>query len=152
MSDNAVVVACLKEQGGTVSRVMCSLAQKIMDWTELRSMTLSARYIPRKNILADQLNCPDQVLPTEWSLLPGYSMPYAKCFGCSHMDLFATRANAKLPLYVSLGLDPMVWKQGAFQHTWNYLGAYASPPPSSKTVLLRVMFSANFSLVPVTPL
>ena len=63
MSDNATVEAYLKKQEGTASRVMCSLAQDILVWAELHSVTLSTRYFPGKNILADQLSCPDQVFP-----------------------------------------------------------------------------------------
>ena len=40
-------------------------------WSEVYSVALTARYIlGEKNILADQLSRPDQVLPMEWSLLP----------------------------------------------------------------------------------
>ena len=54
MTDNTTVVAYLKKQGGTVSRVMSILAQEVMAWTELHSVTLFTRYIPgKKNILVD---------------------------------------------------------------------------------------------------
>ena len=66
MSDNALVVAYLQHQGSTVPRTVCLMASEITRWTEQHSAYLSARYIPRrKNILADQLSCPDQVLPME---------------------------------------------------------------------------------------
>ena len=45
MSNNTTVVAYLKKQKGAVCRVMCSLIRDIMTWTELHSVTLSARYI-----------------------------------------------------------------------------------------------------------
>ena len=65
MSDSATMMACLKKQRGSVSRVMCILAQEIMAWTELNSVTLSIRYILRKkNALADQLSHPDPILLT----------------------------------------------------------------------------------------
>ena len=35
------------------------------------------------------------------------------------LDLFDTRANAKLPLYVFPVLDPMVENEAAFQHLWD---------------------------------
>ena len=53
MSDNATVVAYLKKQWGTVSKVLCSLAQETVTWTELHLVTSFMRYIPgNKNILA----------------------------------------------------------------------------------------------------
>ena len=42
------------EQGGMVSRVMCSLAHEVVQWTDVHSVNLLARCIPgKKNILAD---------------------------------------------------------------------------------------------------
>ena len=70
MSDNASVVSYLLNQGSTVSPVLCHMAAEVIFWTECHSVSLTARYIPgRRNVLADFLSCPDQVLPTEWSLL-----------------------------------------------------------------------------------
>ena len=59
----------------------------------------------------DHSCCLDQVPPTEWSLRLRVSDSLCEVFGCPHIDLFATRANAKLPLYVLLFPDLMVWKQ-----------------------------------------
>ena len=69
ISDNASVVAYLWHHGGTVSWRLCLMVPEITQWTERHSVQLEARCIPGRNILADQLSCPDQVLPTEWSLL-----------------------------------------------------------------------------------
>ena len=72
-SYNSTIMVYLKKQGGTVSKAMCDLAQEIMMWSEFHSGAISMRYIAGKmNIRADQLNRPNQVLPTEWSLFsPG---------------------------------------------------------------------------------
>ena len=52
MNDNG---GLSEEVRGIVSRVMCGLVQEIVAWTEIHSVTLSARDIPeKKNILADQ--------------------------------------------------------------------------------------------------
>ena len=66
MSDNAMVVIYLRHQGGTVSHVLCRMDAEVVLWTECHSVSLTARYISgKKNVLADQLCCPDQVLSTE---------------------------------------------------------------------------------------
>ena len=66
MSNNATVVAYLQHQGGTVSRVLCCMAAEVVLWTERHSLSLTATYIPgKKNVMADQLSHPDQVLPME---------------------------------------------------------------------------------------
>ena len=67
MSNSATVVAYLKKQGGAVSLDMCKLAQEVIKWSELNVVTITARYISRKNnIQTSQLSYPDQVLSTEW--------------------------------------------------------------------------------------
>ena len=48
-----------------------------------------------------------------------------------YLDLFATRAKAKLPMYVSPVLDPLAWKQDAFQYPWDHLSANSFPPLGS---------------------
>ena len=78
MSDNATVVAYLRNQGsGTISRVLCRIAAVVVLWAKYYSVSLTGRYIPgKKNVLADQLSHPDQVLPTEWSFLLRSSMGF----------------------------------------------------------------------------
>ena len=49
MSDNDTFVSYLKKQGETVSKTLYDMAQEIVLWTEVHSVTLSARYIPGKN-------------------------------------------------------------------------------------------------------
>ena len=44
------------------------------------------------------------------------------------MDLFATRLNTKLPLYVSPIPDPQAWAVDALNIPWENLVAYAYPP------------------------
>ena len=44
--------------------MLCDLTQEMILWMEVCSVALSVRYIPRKNILVEQLNHPDQVLPS----------------------------------------------------------------------------------------
>ena len=68
MSDSTTLVAYLEKQWGTVSWVMCSLAQETVSWAELHSVTSSVRYIPVKKSI--RLSYPEEVLPTEWSFLP----------------------------------------------------------------------------------
>ena len=78
--------------------------------------------------LTGPVELPNQVLPTKWLLLPQVYDAICKVFECPHVDLFATRANAKFPLQVCQFADLLVWKQGAFQHPWNNPSAYTFPP------------------------
>ena len=93
MSDNVIFVAYLRNQGGTVSRVMGDLA-------------------------------------------------------CGLVNLFTTRVNVKLLLYISPVPDPMAWKQDAFQHSWDHLSDYSfSPFTLIQQVLSKALLPTRLSLV-----
>ena len=129
--------------------MMCCMACEIVRRTELHSVTLTAQYIlGKKNILAYQLSRPDEVLPKERSLLPRVFKAICGVFGCPHLNLFVTRVNTRLPLYISPVPDLMAWKQDAFQHPWDHLSAYAFLPFARlRPVLLRVLLLTGFSLI-----
>ena len=56
LSDNTTIMAFLKKQGSTVSKVLCDLVREIIVWLEVHLLALTTRYTPRKkNFLADQL-------------------------------------------------------------------------------------------------
>ena len=65
MCDNSTVVAYDNKQGGTVSRFLCSLASRLLRWTESLDIHLDARYLPGSSVLADIVSRRDQVLGTE---------------------------------------------------------------------------------------
>ena len=46
----------------------------------------------------------------------------------SHVDLFATRLNHKVPVYISPVPDPNAWDIDALNINWSGLTAYAYPP------------------------
>ena len=126
MSYNMSVVAYLQHQGGTVSRCLCQMASAIIVWAESRSVLLEALYMPgKKNIPADQLSCLDQILPTEWFLLPRVFDGICWEFGLPHLDLLGTWANSKLPLYVFPVPDPLAGKQDILNLPCNHLDMYA---------------------------
>ena len=90
MSDSASIIAYLRYRGSTVSRRLCLMASVITKWSEQHSVRLEAWYTPRKNILANHLSLPDQILPSEWSLLLRVFEGICQVFGRPHLDLFAT--------------------------------------------------------------
>ena len=123
--DNTTLVAYLKKQGVTVSRVKCNLSQEIVAWLELHSATLSARYIfGKRNILADQSSRPDH-----------------RChlWGCTHIDLFVTTANMKLPLLYLCPQFQIPWLESKM--LLNFLGMISVlvsfPLCSSETGLVK---------------
>ena len=109
-TDNSTVVAYINKQGGTHSAEMCTLLWKIMTWCHHYQITLKARHIPGcLNVMADLLSRLNQVQSTEWSLHPQVFTQICQKWFTPHVDLFATRLNHKLPLYMSPVPDPNAW-------------------------------------------
>ena len=138
--DNSTVVAYVNNQGGTVFRSLCSLASRLLRWTESLDIHLDARYLPgQSNIVADLLSHRDQAIGTEWSLLPQVASSLLHAWGSPSLDLFATRLNMKLPLYCFLVPDPEVVFKDSFHHPWDNLDIYAFPPfPLVGKVVARI--------------
>ena len=57
-----------------------------------------------------------------------FFFPRHKVYSRPHINLFAARANTKLPLYVSPIPDPLAWKQDDIQHWGTNLNIYAFLP------------------------
>ena len=80
---------------------MCTLLWNIMTWCHHYQITLKARHIPGcLNVMAD-LSRSNQVQSTEWSLHPQVFKQICHKRFTPHVDVFATRLNHKVPLYVS---------------------------------------------------
>ena len=109
-TDNSTVVAYINKQGGTHSADMCALLWKIMTRCHHYKITLKARHIPGcLNVMADLLSRSNQVQSTEWSLHPQLFKQICHKWFTPHVNLFATRLNYKLPLYVSPVPNQNAW-------------------------------------------
>ena len=122
-SDNSSVVAYLKKQGGTHSPSLCMLVWELLYWCHHRNIHIQVRHIPGKlNVLADSLSRPDRILPTEWSLDREIAHQIFSLWGTPQIDLFATRLNHFLPLFVSSVPDHRACAVDAMSLEWkNYL-------------------------------
>ena len=154
MCDNSTVVAYVNKQGGTVSRALCSLASRLLRWTESLDIHLDARYLPgQADVLADLLSHRGQVVGTESSLHPQVARSLLRVWGNPSIDLFETSLNAKLPLYCWLVPDPQAVFEDAFRHPWDDLDRYAFPPfPLISRVIVRVRESSRLAMTLVAPL
>jgi hypothetical protein len=129
MTDNTTVVGQISHQGGTHSRSLYNLSFQLLLWCDHYDIVLSARHIPgRLNVIADLLSRRHQVINTEWSLSPKVTSLLWQLWGQPHVDLFATKSNAKLPTYVSPLPDVQAWRQDALSFPWTGLWGYAFPP------------------------
>ena len=102
-TDNTTVVSYINKQGGRHSPNLCVEVWKILQWCLKHHIVVRIRHIPGKfNVLADRVienrqnsQNRDQSIGNSIFQLVNYP----------NLDLFATRFNHKLPLYVSPVLD-----------------------------------------------
>ena len=128
-TDNTTVVAYINKEGGMKSGPLCALLWRILTWCSHRQVTLKARHIPgRLNVIADKLSRLNQTIQTEWSLLPDVFQSLCSKWHRPQIDLFATRFNHKLPLFVSPVPDTLALAVDALTLPWEDLDAYAFPP------------------------
>ena len=80
------------------------------------------------NVVADKLSRLGQTIQTEWSLLPEVFQTKCSRWHRPQIDLFATRFNNKLPLFVSPVPDTLATAVDAVSLPWEDLDIYAFPP------------------------
>ena len=138
--DKLTVVAYINKQGGTHSVEMCALLWRIMTWCHHYQITLKARHIPGcLNVMADLLSRSNQVQSIEWPLHPQVFKQICHKWFTPHVDLFVTRLNHKVPLYMSPVPDQNAWDIDALNINWSGLTTYAYPP----TALLHRVIQKN---------
>lgn len=129
VTDNRTVSAYINRQGGTISKNLSVRTEQMLIWARESGISISARYISGSlNILADQLSRPHTVIQTEWTLAHKVLEPVWDLWGKPLIDLFATRFNHRLPIYVSPVPDPHALAVDALELSWVGLDAYAFPP------------------------
>ena len=151
-SDNTTVVAHINKQGGTKSRVLCLEAETLFHLVRRNGHVMKARHIPgRRNVWADQLSRPTRVLGTEWSLCSQVFQRIREFSFDPQIDLFATSANAKLPVFYSPLPESTALGTDAMSHSWDGLWAYAYPPTSFIGEVLRKVLRSRCELLLVAP-
>ena len=128
-TDNTTVVSYINKQGGTHSSNLCVEVWKILNWCLEQDIVIRVRHIPGKfNILADRLSRLNKPIKTEWALDQTVANSVFQMLNFPNVDLFATRFNHRLPLYVSPVQDYKALAIDALSMDWNHLHAYAFPP------------------------
>ena len=131
---------------------MCALLGKILTWCHHYQITLRARQIPGcLNVMANLLSRSNQVQSTEWSLHPQvFKQIYQKWF-IPRVDLFATRLNHKVALYVSPVLDQNAWDIDALNINWLGLNAYAYPPTALLHWVIQKIRQSSCLIIVIAP-
>jgi len=151
-TDNTTVASYINKEGGTHSHDLCRLAVKILRrvW-ELRGHLIALYIRGESNVLADVLSRKGKIVQTEWTIHQGTLDSVFSGWGKPMIDLFATRLNFRLPLYVSPVEDPQAWSVDALALDWTGLAAYAFPPPVLLPRVLRKVRSESCSLILLAP-
>ena len=106
-----------------------ALLWRILTWCTRKQVTLKTQHILGwLNVVADKLSRLGQTIQIEWSLLPEVFQAIFSRWHQPQIDVFATRFNNKLPLFVSLVPDPLTTAVDALSLPWEDLDAYAFPP------------------------
>ncbi|KAL8583503.1 hypothetical protein ACOMHN_056313 [Nucella lapillus] len=151
-TDNTTVACYVNKQGGARSHSLSQRAEQLLLWCEGESIRLSAKHVPGKiNILADSLSRSHMILPSEWTLVHSALEPVWEVWFKPQVDLFATRFNHRLPLYVSPVPDPTAWAIDALSIPWSNLLGYAFPPFPILGKVLRKAREDLATLILVAP-
>ena len=152
ISVDNTAVAYLRKSGGTCSLFLNKIAQRILRWSELHEVSLAPQFIPGcRNVLADSLSHPHQILDSEWTLHAEVFRDLSRMWPVM-MDLFATSANHRCSVYFSPFRDPQSAGTDAFLQSWDGLLAYAFPPWSViPQVLAKLRSSWGTFLTLVAP-
>jgi hypothetical protein len=152
-TDNTTVVAYINKQGGTRSLPLCLEAEALFKIAFARDQILKARHLPgKRNVLADALSRPDQILGTEWSLCPQVFLDICRTFGMPNIDLFATSKNTKLPVFCSPLPESMAYAADSMSLKWDGFFGYAYPPTGFLMEVLHKVARSRCEILLVAPL
>ena len=101
--------------------------------------------------VADLLSRSNQVQSTEWSLHPQVFQQICQKWFTPHVDLFATRLNHKLPLYMSPVPDHNPWNIDALNINWPGLTAYAYPSTALLHRVIQKIRQCNCLIIVIAP-
>ena len=138
LSDNTTAIACLRRQGSLVCPFLWNLTRDILELCQVRGITLVPVHLRGVlNVLADGLSR-STPLSSEWCLDRPTFVWICQLLGWPVVDLFGTRYNNQLPLFVSPYPDPLAVAWDAFSLDWEeFQSIYAFPPVQ---VLPEVVF------------
>ncbi|CAG9132569.1 unnamed protein product [Plutella xylostella] len=150
-SDNQTALAYLRNQGGTRSESLLSIARNIYTHLMTHRIHLMTSYIPGPlNSVADSLSR-FKALP-EWHLLPIATRLIFRKWGIPIIDLFASQNAHVVPRYVTRDLrDPAADFHDAFSRTWTYKLAWIFPPPCLMHQVLYAMNQAQGKYIVICP-
>ena len=150
--DNTTAVACVRNRGST-KLYLHELTMELFAWADERNIYLSAAHIPGvDNVVADA-ESRVRNMDTEWMLTKSVFARLNDLWGPFDVDLFASRINAQLPVYVSWRPDPHSCAVDAMTLNWSdYDIVYLFPPFSMLCRVLRKISEEQVTAVLIAPI
>jgi len=152
VSDNITAVAHVQKQGGTHSWILYKKTIALFQLADSLQVTLRARWMPGKDLIeVDSLSRMNQVMEAEWSLQEVVCRRLFLLFPEVKIDMFATYANKRLPVFISPCPDPRALEVDAFSISWEGLMAYAFPPIRLIAPVLQKIQIDNCCILLIAP-
>ena len=130
LSDNTTAISCIKNQGSARSVSLLTLTAEILELCSSLSISLIPQHLKGVlNVLADQ-GSRDHPIETEWSLdSTTFAWICQLLPSPPQVDIFATRDNAQLPVFISPCPDEEATAIDALSTDWNrWRVIYLFPP------------------------
>ena len=126
--DNTTAVTYINDMGGIKSVECNALAITLWSWCIERNIWVTAAHLPgAENTIADRRSRTFRD-ETEWMLNPRIFVELCNIIHRPQVDMFASRLNTQLPMFVSWQPDPEAFAIDAFTLNWGKLDLYAFPP------------------------
>ena len=113
---------------------------------------VSEAHTGQVNTLAYRMSHVDKPISTEWSLNQEIANKIFQIMDFPSIDLFATRLNHRLPLYVSPIRDQKALSIDALSMDWNRIHAYAFPPFHLIPAVINKIRLSQCKIVLIAPL
>lgn len=128
LMDNSTAVAYINKKGGTRSSQLAALALEIWAYCLSRHIWITAKHLPGQlNMEADYASRHFNNR-TEWMLNHSIFQQITTRYYTPQVDLFASRINNQLPLYVARYPDPGAVAVDAFLLDWSQWTVFIHPP------------------------
>ena len=150
-SDNKTTVFYILKMGGTHSKNLCFLALRI--WKLFEENNISCQISHIAGIDNSEADYHSRLIPTHEYAISNSAFNQIQIISKSNsaIDLFASCANHKLPIYASLRADPYASHIDAFSFSWpNHI--YCFPPiPLIQRVFQKIVDDGVISALLITP-
>ena len=152
LCDNTSAIASVR-RGSSLNPHLAALTELIWRRAVSLEWTISISFIRGSfNVIADQLSR-GTAISTEWSLAPQDFQIILKLNPLLQVDVFATRLNNKLPIFISPCMDSKAQAVDALSTSWErWDHLYMFPPTNMISRALAKLDTTSFkSAVLVTP-